>query len=92
MFQLDVFLLLFMNLVLLPFSLMLLLGFLSISIISLRSEEVLYILIKIGFFDITALITAWTHASKESNTLTVAIIIITAFVHAHEGTRVNIVS
>ena len=91
MFQLDVFLLLFMNLVLLPFSLMLLLGFLSISIISLRSEEVLYILIKIGFFDSTAL-TAWTHASKELNTLTVVIIIITAFVHAHEGTRVNIVS
>ena len=72
MLQLDVFLLLFINLVLLPFSLMLVLRFLSVSIISLRSEEV-----KIRFFDTTAVLIALYYlsvriiGSKELNILTV---------------------
>ena len=72
MLQLDVFLLLFINLVFLPFSLMLVLRFLSVSIISLRSEEV-----KIRFFDTAAVLIALYYlsvriiGSKELNILTV---------------------
>ena len=72
MLQLDVFLLLFINLVFLPFSLMLILRFLSVSIISLRSEEV-----KIRFFDTAAVLIALYYlsvriiGSKELNILTV---------------------
>jgi hypothetical protein len=74
MLQLDVFLLLFINLVFLPFSLMLVFRFLSVSIISLRSEEVK---IRLRFFDTAAVLIALYYlsvriiGSKELNILTV---------------------
>ena len=70
MFQFNIFLLLFMNLVFLSFSLMLVLGFLSVSIISLGSEKVIFL--NISFLEIAVvLIATWLQASKKLNVLTI---------------------
>ena len=84
MLQFDVFLPLFMNLVLLSFSLMLVLGFLSVSIISLRSEKVK---IRLRFFDTAAVLLAlWTRASKELNILTVGMLLLITCLFNYAGT------